>query len=399
MSVLSIETVSGDRSSVSKRVLRVLSLVLEVGLLILLALSIPTAIGQVALFPLWWTVAAFAVTLVPALVLLAVNSRAQPPTLQLICGIQASAYLVVLLAVPVALMGHKLPAASGLPWPVQLSMIAAAAAGVGWGVRRAVAYFVGLQVTVFGLVFVSVGDPSSGATLGDAVFDVFYVALLVVLAFALRRASVLLDLTVESAVIEARASATAEATRTARRRVAALIHDSVIVALLTYSNRTGTDATAVAEARSALEAMANLDKAESPQDSTPVDFAWELQALTTEHDPEAVFDYVVESEIPVPAVVVEAIGEATSEALRNSIQHARVDAPVVRQVRVMVSDDLVEVVVLDDGDGFDLSAVRPARLGIRHGIIARLDAVPGGSARVTSTPGYGTIVALHWTRR
>ncbi|HEX3680166.1 MAG TPA: ATP-binding protein [Galbitalea sp.] len=371
---------------------------LQVAALILLALNLPTALGQLLLFPAWWMVAASVAVAGPALAVVIIGARARTYALQIICGVQAIVFLVVLLAVPAALLGQRLPTSAGMPWLVQLSMIAGAAAGVAWNFRGVISFNVALQTTVFALVFVSAGDPASGQALGDAVFGVFYVTLLAALAYALRRASVVLDRAVESAVIEARTAAAAEATRTARRRIASLIHDSVIVALLAYSNGTGTEPIADAEARSALEAIANLDSVESPQDCTPIDFAWELQALTTEHDPEAAFVYAIDGNRLIPAEVVEAIGEATVEALRNSIRHAAPSSPIARQVHVTVSDDLIEVVVLDDGQGFDISAVAPSRLGIRYGIIARLQNV-GGSARVSSTAGYGTIVALKWMRR
>jgi signal transduction histidine kinase len=397
MSAHGFHSASGNGSVVAERVLRVLAITLEVAALVLLGLNTPTAISQWTLLPAWWTIFAVVALVAPALALLLVGVWVGHRTLQLICGIQALLFLLVLFLAPLALLGQRLPSATGMPWPVQLSMIAGAAAGVGFGVWRLAAYNVVLQVTVFGLVFVTAGDPGSGQALGDAVFGVFYVTLLSALAFALRRTSVVLDRTVESAVIEARAAATAEATRAARRRVASLIHDSVIVALLAYSNHTGTKATVAAEARSALRAIANLDTVESSQDRAPIAFAWELQALTTEHDPEAAFDYVTDGDTLIPATVAQAIGEATAEALRNSIQHASAGIPPARQVRVTVSDEMVEVVVLDDGRGFDMGTVPPARLGLRHGILARLETV-GGTARVTSAPGYGTIVALTWAR-
>jgi signal transduction histidine kinase len=386
-----------DRAFVETSVLRLLSVSFGASALILLGLNLPTAIQQWTLLPMWWSVGAIAVLVGPACVLLISGARARPAALQAVCAAHAAAFLILLLT-PLAL-GHKLPDGAGMPWLVHLSMVAAAAASVAWGVRAIVAYNIALQAATFALVFLSSGDPVPGEALGDAIFGALYVTLLGALAFALRRASVRLDRTIESATVEAHTSARAEAMRTARRRVAALIHDRVIVALLAYSNRVGTDATAAAEAKSALQAIDDLDRVELRRDRTPVELAWELQAMTTELDADAAFEYTIASDGPLPAEVAEAIEGATAEALRNSIKHARPGSPVQRQVNVTVTQDLVEVVVLDDGSGFDLAGVAPTRLGVRQGIIARMGAVPNGHAQVTSTPGYGAIVALRWVRR
>ena len=51
--------------------------------------------------------------------------------------------------------------------------------------------------------------------------------------------------------------------------------------------------------------------------------------------------------------------------------------------------------MLDDGVGFDRSAVPTERLGVRRSIIERMAAVDG-AAEVFSAPGNGTRVMLVW---
>lgn len=386
-----------DMPSASQRVDRVMAVTLQTAALILLSLNIPPLVAQARVLPPWWTVLAL-LAVAGCAVLTVISGRwIDVRWLRYLCGAQASLFLASLLLVPAALGGERLPLSLGTPWVTELSVIAGAASAVCWGVRGAVPYGIALQLTVFALVFVSDGDPIPGPALSDAILGVFYVTLFTALAVTLRQAGVMLDRTVEKAVQEAVESATADATRVGTRRIASLVHDSVIVALLTYSNATGPSVAAEAEAERALAAVGSLAQGEQLADRQPRDLAWDLQGLTTELDIEAIFDYSVETDEAVPANVAQAIRGATSEALRNSIRHARSDALITREVRVKISHHGVDVLVLDDGDGFNVDDIPPSRLGVRRAIVGRMAGVPGGQAEVRSTPGYGTIVALHWT--
>jgi len=387
-----------ERTSASQRVVRVLAVTLQTAALILMSLNLPPLVAQARALPPWWTVLAVLAVAGPAVAALISARWIDLRWLQYLCGAQAIHFLASLLLVPVALGGERLPLELGAPWLTELCVIAGAASAVCWGARGAVPYGIALQLTVFTLVFVSDGDPVPGPALSDAILGVFYVTLFTALAITLRQAGFMLDRTVERAVHDAVESATADATRVGARRIASLVHDSVIVALLTYSNATGPSPAAVAEAQRALAAVGSLHDGGQSMDRRPIDLAWDLQGLTTELDIEAIFDYSVETDEAVPAHVAQAITGAASEAIRNSIRHAGPDVVVTREVRVKISDDGVDVLVLDDGDGFTVNDIPPSRLGVRQAIVGRMAGVPGGRALVRSTPGYGTTVALHWTR-
>lgn len=391
-------SLDSDKSYASQRVVRVMAVTLQAAALMLLLLNLPPLLAEARIFPLWWTALSLLAIAGSAVVALISGRWIDLRWLRYICGTQASLFLASLLLVPVALGGERLAPSLGAPWLTELSVIAGAASAVCWGARGALPYGVALQLTVFGLVFVSDGDPIPGQALSDAILGVFYVTLFTALAVTLRRAGFLLDRTVEKAVREARESATVDAIRVATGRVASLVHDSVIVALLTYSKSADPGDTAVLEAQRALAAVGSLDHDEQLAERSPTDLAWDLQGLTTELDLEASFDYSIDGDRAVPADVAQAIAGAASEALRNSIRHARADAEVAREVRVTLSDHGVEVLILDDGEGFEVRDIPLGRLGIRQAIIARMAAVPGGQGLVSSTPGYGTIVALRWNR-
>ena len=85
---------------------------------------------------------------------------------------------------------------------------------------------------------------------------------------------------------------------------------------------------------------------------------------------------------------------AAAEALRNSVRHAGPGA--ARQLAVRVRPGDIEVVVRDDGRGFDPAAVPAERLGLRQSVVARMSDLAGGDVRVLAAPGSGAEVVLTW---
>jgi signal transduction histidine kinase len=94
----------------------------------------------------------------------------------------------------------------------------------------------------------------------------------------------------------------------------------------------------------------------------------------------------------LPAVRSEALREAVREALNNVRKHA---AARTAAVEVSVRPGRVDVVVRDDGRGFDGGG--GGGFGIRHSLFERLAEVDGG-ADIRSAPGRGTEVTL-WVPR
>jgi len=89
----------------------------------------------------------------------------------------------------------------------------------------------------------------------------------------------------------------------------------------------------------------------------------------------------------------EALRDATGEALRNTMRHARTDRAVVRVERRAGG---VAVITSDHGIGFDQTTRRPG-FGIAESIVARMAEV-GGQVDIQSRPGWGTRVCL-WVPR
>jgi signal transduction histidine kinase len=81
-----------------------------------------------------------------------------------------------------------------------------------------------------------------------------------------------------------------------------------------------------------------------------------------------------------------AVYRVLEEALGNAARHARADQVVVS---LDLKDEQIAVRVQDDGDGFDAANVRA---GLGMGSIAARVGCVGGSWRVVSAPGHGTVL-------
>jgi signal transduction histidine kinase len=82
------------------------------------------------------------------------------------------------------------------------------------------------------------------------------------------------------------------------------------------------------------------------------------------------------------------------EAVRNAVRHGN---PTELHVRVAVSCDAVQMVVADNGGGFDPAVVpREGHLGLRS--LRDLVVDSGGTLVLDSAPGSGTTVRLEIAR-
>lgn len=86
----------------------------------------------------------------------------------------------------------------------------------------------------------------------------------------------------------------------------------------------------------------------------------------------------------------EALDAAVAQCLVNVGRHAGVDRA---EIVVFGSHDVVTVMVIDSGVGFDADEVPADRLGLRGSVHGRIEAV-GGTARIWSARGRGTSVVL-----
>ncbi len=93
----------------------------------------------------------------------------------------------------------------------------------------------------------------------------------------------------------------------------------------------------------------------------------------------------------LPALVMEAIADASREALNNVAAHSGV---TVAWLTAVWDDDTLTLRIVDRGRGFDPETMVPG-FGLRSSIIDRMREV-GGSATLFGVPGDGACVELVW---
>ncbi len=316
-------------------------------------------------------------------------------------GIFAVAYLAVLALWPVATIGGPVPSPTENPWIFYLINVATVAALVAFPLPLQVAWTVAAPL-LFGLVRLVQANFEPDFVL-PVVLDVSFAsilgAVLVTLVWMYRGIAANVDETRTRAVASYATAAASEATERERVAVAALMHDSVLGALLA-AERASTPrerTLAVSMAREALMRLANAEKDSLEGSDEPVDatqLADDIESAAHEIGVDlAVLRRVQDGTPRVPGRVARALVLASMQAVANAVQHAEARGLSV-ELNGYVDPGSVAVRVRDAGQGFDLSAIPEDRLGIRGSIIARVTAV-GGRSDIDTGP-TGTTVTLEW---
>ncbi|MCZ4068188.1 ATP-binding protein [Microbacterium sp. H37-C3] len=231
----------------------------------------------------------------------------------------------------------------------------------------------------------------------DSAFAIILASVLIVVGWILRSLAASIDSGREGAVRSFAQAAAADAVEKERVAVAALMHDSVLAALIA-AERAETDrerTLAVAMAREALTRLANVDQevGEGPDAPIPAGvIGAELESTVHRLSPDAEVSQRIEPDArSVPGRVARALHLAAAQAVTNSVEHAG-----AANLRVSFHADGagLAITVTDDGPGFEATRVAEDRLGIRASIIARVAAV-AGSATVDSDAS-GTTVSISW---
>lgn len=317
--------------------------------------------------------------------------------------VNAGLVVLSLSALPAAVvLNLTLPAADRhLPWmltaigPVALAALLA-------GGPRLVAAVIGITVVANQAVRAWTDHVGYTAAIND-VQALLTAVVLVSLATSLLRTARRADVVAERARERESERAVAEARDEARERAAALVHDEVLVTLLLAARDSSAalrDAVRQ-QARRALtqiRRLADADGEHGDGDATSAaDAVARLRVVATSEDPAVGFVVRGAADGHVPADALDALGGALRQALANSVAHA--GRAVRRTVHVRAAGGMVELVVRDDGVGFDPAAVPPERMGIAVSIVGRMRTLAGGDARVTSRPGAGTTVTITWRDR
>lgn len=181
-----------------------------------------------------------------------------------------------------------------------------------------------------------------------------------------------------------------------RNRTDALLHDSVLNALLGAATSHQDEERTVLSAENALRVLTATGDGPTVRG---VNERFEHAIAAVEHELAPVralvqLELTAAHSIELPTRVADTLLAAMLQALSNSIKHAGpMAARVVRAVPI--GDGGIRITVRDDGQGFTMADIAPERLGVRVSIIDRVQLI-GGSADIRSTPGSGTTVVLEW---
>ncbi|OUE25675.1 hypothetical protein BFL37_06715 [Clavibacter michiganensis] len=300
-------------------------------------------------------------------------------------------YAALIALEPLRIADATLPNAS--PWLVALSCIGFSCIALGWRdplrAGAACAACVALVTAIYA------GRLPTTELVAHAVALAALAAALVLGVHALRVRASRADAAERRARELFESSRRRAALAAERLRTDALLHDTVLAALLSAAGRDAPDQVA-RMARSALDILISSTGGPDPRSRT-VRFGDAVAAADREIAPLeglARLDLARAAPVELPSAVADALVAAMVQALSNSVTHA--GPTTVRTATAAPSTGGgVRIRVQDDGSGFDPARVEPDQLGVRVSILERMRQV-GGYAEVRSVPGRGTTVVLRW---
>ena len=313
-------------------------------------------------------------------------------------GTFAVVYVLALLLWPV-IVDRSAGEASNQPWIFFLVNIGVVAAMLAFPPRLQFAWALGVPL-VYGYVRLEQGHFTQGywITTGfDVSFTVILGMVIISLAWMFRQIAAGVDDARAKAVESYAAAAAASASEEERVAMAALMHDSVLAALIA-AERAGSErerTLAVAMAREALTRLANTEASIAQEgNDEPVhrsQIVAELRRTLSEQGVDAVVEERGGPAV-VPGRVARAMVLAGRQAISNALAHA--GGRGLHIIAESANADRLTLTVVDAGPGFDPDAIGEDRLGIRASIVARMAAVAGSSD--IRSDAEGTIVELSW---
>ncbi len=309
------------------------------------------------------------------------------------------AYAIALALWPVVVEGGVRDP-SNQPWIFFLVNIGVVAAMLAFTTRIQLVWALTLPILYGWVRLVQGGFEQSWwiSTGFDVSFTIILGTVIISLAWMFRQIAAGVDEARSRAVEGYASAAAASAAEEERVAMSALMHDSVLAALIA-AERADSDrarALAVAMAREALTRLANTEASIAQEGSdAPVarsQIVTELRRTLSERGADAVVEERGAAEAEVPGKVARAIVLAARQAIGNALAHA--EGHGLHVIVDSAAADRLRVTVLDAGPGFDPDAIGEDRLGIRASIVARMAAVAGTSEIVSDVD--GTTVVLGW---
>ncbi|WP_194409139.1 sensor histidine kinase [Microbacterium cremeum] len=389
------EATAGIGSFTRSRVERIISIAAASGSVIIGTQAFIAALGSTQERPEWRIPLMVAVFGTLAFMLLAC---AIGRAVRVASGVFALVYVLALASWPIATAG-VVPDTLDEPWIWYLVNLATLAAVLAFPLPLQIAWMI-LAPLLFYFVRLVQGGFATDFWIAvglDVSFALILGGVLLTLGWMLRSVAANVDETRARAVSSYAQAAAADAAEQERVAVAALMHDSVLAALIAAERATTPRerTLAAAMAREALTRLANTEQdshegTDDPRDG--LELADDIEAAAGELGADVDVHREIAPDIaPIPGRVARALTLAATQAVANALQHA---GGAGLGVAVIARDGRVRVEVHDAGEGFDLDDIPDDRLGIRASIIARVAAV-GGTADL-ETGSHGTTVRLTW---
>lgn len=361
------------------------------------AQAVPSVLSQLGeAYPLWLRIVipALSGTLIVVVILSVVQFWVRQSQ-----GVFAIVYLIALISWPFAVLPGA-QVSTGAHWLWYLMTVATAMAAISFNAVFGTVYLV-LIPTVYFVVRVT---PSGGgavwhAALIEAVYAFILGAAVLILAIMLRVAASNVDSAQATALDRYGRAVRAHATEVERVQVDSIVHDSVLTTLLSAARAFTPEAQALA-ATMAGNAMGHLREAALvlPDDPSMVRVSTVVQRIVdSSRELAGPFEVHLKSlgTRSIPAGAADAVHAAAMQSMVNSLQHAGSEG-VERWISARaVSSGGVEVVVGDNGAGFDLSGAPSERIGVRVSIIERMTNA-GGRVVIKTAPSEGTVVTIRW---
>jgi signal transduction histidine kinase len=147
-------------------------------------------------------------------------------------------------------------------------------------------------------------------------------------------------------------------------------------------------------ARDVRHSIASLQAPPQPRQSLQDELRQIADEVAEDGEPQVKVDDGVKTPMFLPASELEQVSRVVQEALLNATRHAKAQQITVYLKR---SDSNIELIVEDDGQGFDPEEVSASGddhfgLSIMHARAARI----GGQINIESAIGHGTRVMLNW---
>jgi signal transduction histidine kinase len=380
-----------------KRMERILAIVVAIGSAVLGAQALISAMGALSHADPAHIVTLF-VVFVPLVAMLVACLVGRG--VRTFSGIFAVVYVLALAAWP-TVVDPSDKGAGEQPWIFFLVNVGVVAAMLAFPLRLQFAWAAGMPF-VYGYVRLVQGEFSREfwvTTAFDVSFTLILGVVIISLGWMFRSVAAGVDEARGQAVASYSTAAAAAAAEEERAAMSALMHDSVLAALIAAERAEGERAEelAVAMAREALTRLANTEAAVAQEGSDEPVGTTQIVAELRRALSELGADAIVEERGGIgliPGRAARALVLAARQAIGNAVSHVN-----GRGLHIIVEghgDEGIGVTVSDTGAGFDVESIGADRLGIRASIFARMAGV-AGTADILSDE-HGTTVTLGWER-